>query len=232
VNEGIATSCQRLCTKMPDPIKNAVTKVDQCVPMRAGGFCPVTCDKGYWASGFLACDPNTLEWNLPTCDLRNYTFALQAHYSFQLTGVQANSKSELAAVTGSLTRALSRILGLSSHLMTLSLQAHAPSLPPLQSNGAMHLLMEAVAPPSTDFKAHLLIKCRRCEFVLRRLHVAGKNSRAFDSALSKGLCGDRCLALPGRPWVRRACLQDCPEAVAPFQTLYRRDPIIEQVTTP
>merc|ERR1740133_635060 len=104
----------------------------QCIPKRAGGLCPITCKKGYLASGALVCDPNTLEWNLPTCDLLNHTFLMTAHYSFQLTGVQARSAAERITVTQSLLRALSRKLGLSSYLMKLELKAHVPSLPPIQ----------------------------------------------------------------------------------------------------
>merc|ERR1711865_766205 len=153
-------------------------------------------------------------WNLPTCNSLNHTFALRAHYSFELTGVKARSKAELQAISDSLLRALARILGLSIYLMRLQLQAHAPSLPPIQSTGAV-LSLQSVAPPSTDFKANLRIVCDRCEFVLRRLHLVGQNAKALDNALSQGVCGDRCFRVKGPSLLRAACLQDCPEAQGP-----------------
>jgi len=227
VNEATAT-CQRLCVKVPEPILNSVSDLSLCIPSKAGQSCPLVCRTGYWPSGALLCDPKLMEWNMPTCNSQNHTFFLRVHYGFQMTGLQARSKNELRGVTDSLLRALARLLRLNSYTMQLTLQAHAPSLPPVLSNGAMHLLTAAVAPPSTDFKAQLRVNCERCEFVLRRLHLVGQTARAFDAALAKGVCSDRCMALPERPLQRGQCLRSCPEAKSPLQTLYRSEPIIEQ----
>jgi hypothetical protein len=196
--------------------------------MKAGGYCAITCERGYWASGFLACDETSMEWNLPSCNLHNYTFQRQVYYEFQLTGVQADTVAERQVVTESLLRALAGKFGLSKHLMHLELTPHAPSLPPIENGGFEHL-MEAAAPPSTAFKADLRIACEKCEFVLRRLYLVGQHARDFDAALAQAICGDRCLALPDNQMQRKTCFQNCPESQNPLQTLYRRDPIIEQM---